>query len=258
MSGSSRESASGVAVTSRSEQSLAERIRRFAGAELKKAANPAKAGPMAAYMKTDMPFYGVQRPARELIEREIRKRYEITTRRDYEAAVRALWKQPHREEKYLAIAVAGMFPDFIAPPSLKLYERLVRDGAWWDLVDGVAVGLIGRVLRERRATTAPLMDEWIDDDDMWIRRTALISQIGHKKDTDHRRLFRYCLRRAGEKGFFIRKAVGWALREYSHAEPERVKAFLERHRDRLSPLSFREGAKALIRKGHSVGSPRGG
>jgi 3-methyladenine DNA glycosylase AlkD len=135
---------------------------------------------------------------------------------------------------------------------MPLYERLIREGAWWDLVDDAAIRLAGRVLRAHRQEMSDVMDAWIDDDDLWIRRSALISQIGHRAETDHGRLFDYCRKRAGESEFFIRKAIGWALRDYSYAAPERVMAFLTDNRQRLSGLSFREGAKALRRKGHKI------
>ncbi len=221
----------------------------FVQAELRDLADPAKAAPMAAYMKTDMPFYGVQKPARAKLEKRMLREFHAETRRDYERAVISLWKLSHREEKYLAIHFAAGHPEFIDANSIELYERLIREGAWWDFVDGIATALVGVALRKEPEKLWPLMDLWIEDEDFWIRRSAILCQLGWKGDTDHRRLFDYCLRRADETEFFIRKAIGWALRDYSYAEPQRVKAFLLKHRGRLSGLSYREGAKALKRKG---------
>lgn len=221
----------------------------FVQSELKALADPAKAVPMAAYMKTDMPFYGVQKPDREAIHRQLKKRFIPSNRREYEAAVRALWELPHREEKYAAVEFAIMHEPFITSASLPLYERLIREGAWWDLVDGVAVVLVGGLLLRERTKLKPLMDEWVEDDHMWIRRTALLAHNKHRNKTDYRQLFDHCLRRAPENEFFIRKAIGWALREYSYAEPERVRDFLTKHRSTLSGLSYREGAKQLVRSG---------
>jgi 3-methyladenine DNA glycosylase AlkD len=89
------------------------------------------------------------------------------------------------------------------------------------------------------------MNAWIDDPNMWIRRVAILSQLRHKAETDEAQLFRYCLGRAHEKEFFIRKAIGWSLRDYAHAAPERVRAFLAAHEGALSGLSRREAAKHL-------------
>ena len=94
-----------------------------------------------------------------------------------------------------------------------------------------------------------MMDEWISDPDFWIRRSAILSQLRHKKETDSKRLFSYCLAQADETEFFIRKGIGWALREYSYANPDAVKKFLLNNRKRLSNLSFREGAKQLVKSG---------
>ncbi len=221
----------------------------FISAGLAARANPAIAAPMAAYLKTSMPFYGVKKPDRVPLYREMRKRFTPQSRRDYEAGVQALWRLPHREEKYAAITFARQGDAFITPDSLPLYERLIREGAWWDLVDEVATNLVGQVQLKHRSQVRAVINRWIDSDDLWIRRAAIISQIGHKQKTDQKQLFRHCLKRAAEKEFFIRKAIGWALRDYSYVAPEAVRDFLLANRERLSPLSFREGAKQLERAG---------
>ncbi len=220
---------------------------RFIQREFRKLADPEKAPPMAAYMKTERPFYGIQKPARAAILRLVKKRFAPKTRRDYEAAVLALWRLPHREEQYAALDFASQWPLFIVSESLPLYERLIREGAWWDLVDPAATGLAGRVLLKERPAVRKTIGGWIDDENLWIRRAALLSQIRHKEKTDERQLFRHCLQRAHETEFFIRKGIGWALRDYSYTAPEAVRDFLLTHRDRLSGLSFREGAKQLAR-----------
>lgn len=204
---------------------------------------------MAAYMKTEMPFYGVQSKARDAIVRRMKQTVPIDDPLDYEASVLALWARPHREEKYLAIAWAMAWPACVARAALPLYERLIREGAWWDLVDDVAIRLSGRVWAADRAWVSPVMDAWIDDPDLWIRRSALIGQIKHGSNTDAARLFDYCLRCAPETGFFIRKAIGWALREYAKTDPGAVRTFLLTHRDALSGLSFREASRHLAPSG---------
>jgi 3-methyladenine DNA glycosylase AlkD len=217
----------------------------FVRSELSARADPEKAGPMAAYLKTDMPFYGVQTPQRREIARELKRRFVPRTAAEYRRMVEALWELEHREEKYLALSIAGASPQFITFEQLDLYRRLIQEGAWWDLVDGVASGLVGKVLLDDRGRMRPVLEEWIDDEDLWLRRTAIISQLDHKDQTDVEMLLRFCLRRAHEQEFFIRKAIGWALRQYARTDPEAVAAFLREHRDRLSGLSFREAAKHL-------------
>ena len=115
---------------------------RFASSALAAVADPSKAPDMQAYMKTDMPFYGVQKPARTKILRELVHRFPPPDRAGYEALVMALWRLPHREEKYLALGVARHFHEYVVPEELPLYQGLIVEGAWWDLVDEVATHLI--------------------------------------------------------------------------------------------------------------------
>ena len=208
-------------------------------------ADPEKAVPMAAYMKTDTPFYGVQAAPRKPILREAVRRFPPGTRGEYHEAVLALWNRPHREEKYLAIGYARAFPRFVTVSSVPLFRRMIVEGAWWDLVDEAAVHLVGRVLFNQRDRMAPKVEAWIDRPDMWLRRTAIISQLGHKEATDAGLLFEACERRMEEKEFFIRKAIGWALRDYAGTDPEAVTRFVTANRDRLSGLSYREATKHL-------------
>lgn len=200
---------------------------------------------MAAYLKTNMPFYGVQKKGRTEVYRRVRTEVPIRSNSEYRRAILALWDQPHREEKYLAIAVAKGNAGYVTHENIDLYRQLVVDGAWWDLVDDVAINCVGIVHRSERKLMEPVIEAWIDDENMWLRRTALISPIKHKDDTDYQTLFDHCLRRAHEKEFFIRKAIGWTLREYAKTRPDLVRSFLLEHRDRWSGLSFREAAKHL-------------
>jgi 3-methyladenine DNA glycosylase AlkD len=218
--------------------------------EFTRLADPSKAGPMAAYMKTDMPFYGIQKPDRIPVYRQMKKNFQPFSRKQYEDAVLALWKQSHREEKYAAIEYARQHKEFTDVASFPLYERLIREGAWWDLVDDIATSIITDTYLLQRQKAKPFIEAWIDDDDMWIRRTALLSHNHHKTQTDSKQLFKHALKCCHETEFFIRKAIGWALREYSYANPAEVMKFIDQNKEKLSPLSVREASKGLIRKGH--------
>ncbi len=217
----------------------------FVESALEDAADPVKAPQMQAYMKTEMPFYGVQKAGRTKIHRQLVKQYQPESAEDYELLVGALWDLPHREEKYLALGVARHFEAFITPDRLSFYRRLIVEGAWWDFVDEVATKLIRHLLINYPEDAWPAIDPWIDDDDMWLRRTAIICQVGAKEHTDSDRLFRYCSARMHEKEFFIRKAIGWALREYAKTDPEAVAAFINANIESLSGLSYREGSKHI-------------
>lgn len=209
-------------------------------------ANAANAKAMAAYMKTDMPFFGIKTPVRRPIVREAIRAHPITSRRDYVAAINALWNEPEREMKYAAVGVAQSAPQFITMASLPLYRRLIVAGGWWDFVDEIAARLVGCIVMQERERAAPVMRKWIDDEEhIWLRRSAILCQLGHKGETDEVMLFDFCLRRAHEKEFFIRKAIGWALRQHAYTSPRAVRAFLNKHRVKLSALTLREAGKHL-------------
>lgn len=202
---------------------------------------------MARYMKTDMPFYGVQKAARTKILRDVVSRFPPMDRHEYVANVRLLWDLDHREEKYLAIGYARSFDQFVDVHSLRLYRELVVEGAWWDLVDETAIKLIGVALGKSRVETEPTVRSWISHDDLWLVRTSIICQIGHKEDTDASLLGDACVANFDQRDFFIRKAIGWALREYAKTDPAWVICFLAAHESAMAPLSVREAEKHLAR-----------
>ena len=217
----------------------------FVAQGLSEGADPVKAAQMAAYMKTDVPFYGAQKATRRPVHREAVRRFPPADRSEYRQAVLALWSRPHREERYVAIDYAGSFPRYITLSSIPLYRKMIVEGAWWDSVDSIAIHLVGQVLLNQRDATTPKVRAWIEDPDMWLRRSAIIGQIGHKGATDTDLLFEACARRMHETEFFIRKAIGWALRDYARTNPCAVITFVMEHRDELSGLSFREATKHL-------------
>ena len=223
----------------------ADALAAFVATELRARASPADAAKMQAYLKTTMPFFGVKRPARQPVVKAAKTRFAPTTPAEYRAGVLALWALPHREEKYTALDWALAHKRLRTTGQLDLYERLVREGGWWDLVDPVATDLIGRLHLAHRDKVQPVIERWIDDDDVWIRRTAILSQLKHKQETDAALLFAHCRARAHESEFFIRKAIGWALREYSKTDPDAVRAFIDANEDALSGLSKREGRRRL-------------
>ncbi len=218
---------------------------RLVSARLAQAADPDKAPAMQAYMKSDMPFYGVQKAGRTGILRDLVGEYRPKTGDSYRELVLALWNLDHREEKYIALGVARHFKAHIVPTQIDLYHRLITEGAWWDLVDEVATHLIRDLVVGDRVESWSVVDSWIDDDDMWLRRTALICQVGAKDHTDPDRLFAFCAARAHEEEFFIRKAIGWALRDYARTDPPAVASFINDHVGQLSGLSYREGSKHI-------------
>jgi 3-methyladenine DNA glycosylase AlkD len=213
--------------------------------DLAEAADPTKAEPMAAYMKTDMPFYGVQKAGRTPILRRLKREFVPTDIVEYHEAVTALWQLPHREEKYLALSYAGAFDEYVDTGSMLMYERIIVEGAWWDFVDEAAARLVGRVLFKEPLRTESTIRSWIGAQDMWLRRTSIICQLKHKDATDSALLADACTANLADTEFFIRKAIGWALREYSKTDPEWVSRYVADNRDSFSGLSYREATKYL-------------
>lgn len=216
------------------------------------AADPARAAQQRAYMKSEMPFHGVGRTELDAMLRPLLAEHALARRDRWEATVRELWfGATHREERYAALVVAGhrSARPWQDADTLGLYRELVVDGAWWDLVDEIATRLVGPILRNHRDEATPVIDAWAVSGDLWLRRAAILSQLKHRAETDTAVLAR-CLvanleptRFGGE--FFIRKAVGWALREYSKTDAGWVRSFLVEHDDELSGLSRREASKYL-------------
>ncbi len=215
---------------------------------LARAADPTKADGMRPYLKSELPCYGVYTPEMKRIWREVIPQHPLPDRVSYEATVRVLWDgATHREDRYAALAVTDhrLYREYQDPAALPLYDHLVVTGAWWDLVDVVATRRIGRIRRAFPDDLDPVMRSWADDHDLWRRRAAVICQVGGKRHTDTGLLVDVLEPNLDRGEFFLRKAVGWALRDYSWTEPEWVRAYVADHTARLSPLSRREATRRL-------------
>jgi len=202
-------------------------------------ADAGKAAGMAAYMKQRFAFLGVQTPARRKAVAVLVRGFEG----DPLAAAKALWKESEREFQYVACDLLARHAKHLPAEALDELLALVSSKSWWDTVDALA-STAGELVAWHPQLVAR-MDQLIDDPDLWRRRIALLHQLGRKGDTDTARLFGYCLRRAEETEFFIRKAIGWALRDYAWHDPRAVAGFLAGPGAVLSPLSRREAAKNL-------------
>lgn len=216
--------------------------------ELTALRDEARAVEMMAYLKTEQPMLGVSEPARRPVFKEMTRRYPPKNGSEYRANVCALWEAGRRpggfrEMQYAALWYAEHFEEHHDAAQFPLWRRLVVEGGWWDLVDWLATRLVSPIVRKHRAKSMVVMRRWIEDEDMWVRRAAILCQLGHKDAADEATLFDFCLKRAEEPEVFIRKAIGWALREHGKSRPESVKAFLLEHKDKLSALSVREAGK---------------
>lgn len=221
-------------------------------AALAAAGDPDRAAGQQRYMRSAMPFHGIATPELRQVVRPLLRAHPPTDRATWEASVRELWDgASHREERYAALELAEhrAARPWQDPSALPLHRHLVVTGAWWDLVDRVASRLVGGVLLDHREAVTPLMDAWADEADLWLRRTAILSQLKHRRATDTALLGRCVLAnlegsRFGDE-FFVRKAIGWALREHARTDPAWVLDLVRDHGHRMSALTRREALKHL-------------
>jgi 3-methyladenine DNA glycosylase AlkD len=215
---------------------------------LARLADPAKAPTMQAYMKSAMPYWGVQTSEQRRLFRAVFAAHPLAGFEQWRNTILTLWHEAtHREERYAAIALAGdrRYRSYQTLDALPLYEELIVTDAWWDLVDGLASHQIGDLLRRYPDSMRQTMLAWSRDPDLWKRRTAILSQLTFKGATDETLLYACITSNLTDRDFFIRKAIGWALREYAKTNPDSVRRFVQEHETTLSPLSRREATKHL-------------
>ncbi|MFD1546729.1 DNA alkylation repair protein [Nonomuraea guangzhouensis] len=213
---------------------------------LREAAEPAKAATMRAYMKSDMPFLGVQAVRRRAALRRVFAAHRIDTAPEWRRAVLGLWRAAeYREERYAAIELTGyhLYREFQTLYTVPMYEEMIVSGAWWDLVDELATHRIGGLLTAFPDSMRPLMLDWARDGDLWKRRTAILCQNRFKARTDTALLYACIEPSLSDNDFFARKAIGWALREYAKTNPAEVIRYVRAKG--ISGLSRREALRNL-------------
>jgi 3-methyladenine DNA glycosylase AlkD len=212
---------------------------------LQAAADPGRAAAAQAYMKSQMPSLGVRVPEVRAIVKAAAAAHPPGSLAELQSTVLALWRSAScREERYAAIELTGLKLAAGELSMLALHEEIIRTGAWWDLVDGVAHRL-GALLLAHREELTQVLGRWSSDDDFWVRRAAITAQLGAKAATDTALLAAVIEANLNDPEFFIRKAIGWALRQYARTDPAWVRAFVQRHWDELSPLSRKEALRKL-------------
>jgi len=215
-------------------------------AALREAADPSRAPAMQAYMKSALPFYGVARPQRDAALKPVWAAHPPADRGTWEASVRALYDDAaFREERYAALALLAREKRWRDPDAVPLIEHLVVAGAWWDLVDVVASRTVSPLRRADPGAWDPVVRRWARSDDLWLRRTSVLSQLGARGQVDRDLLAEVVLAAAPSSEFFLRKAIGWALRDLAHRDPAWVSAFVAEHAAELSALSRREACKNI-------------
>ncbi|MBD0844485.1 DNA alkylation repair protein [Streptomyces sp. TRM68416] len=207
-------------------------------------ADPERGATMRTYMKDVAPFLGLTTPVRRQLSRTVLEGTPRPDEADCTAIALRCWALPEREYQYFAVDYLRRHARVCSSGFLPVTRYLVATVPWWDTVDLLAAHVVGALVAADPELTAD-MDAWIGDDNLWVARTALLHQLRYKDRTDTERLFAYCVRQSGHPDFFIRKAIGWALREYAKTDPEAVRSFLARETGRFAPLSVREALKNI-------------
>jgi 3-methyladenine DNA glycosylase AlkD len=215
-------------------------------ARLRAAGDPDRAAGAQRYMKSAMPFRGIPAPEQRRIFRDVFAHVDFESAASWRAAALGLWRGArYREERYGAMALTGVrrFERFQDMRALPMYEEMITSGAWWDYVDHLAAHRLGLLLRLHRREMGRRLRTWSRGDDMWKRRSAILCQLTFRADTDLALLYDCIEPSLPSREFFLRKAIGWALRAHAWTDPAEVTRYVARMGDRLSPLSRREALK---------------
>lgn len=210
------------------------------------AAIPEKAPGMQKYMKSSMPYIGVPMPTLRKICKALFSSYEPSHFSSWQSDVLTIWNQAlYREERYAAIFLTGIkqVQRFQQIESLPLYETLITTGAWWDYVDEIATHRLSQLILHQPETMKKSMLSWSKDDNIWKRRSAILCQIPLKEKTDLKFLYACIEPSLVSKEFFLRKAIGWALRQYAWINPEEIQRYVKEQENQLSSFSKKEALK---------------
>lgn len=211
-------------------------------AALQQHANPEKAAAMAAYMRDQFSYLGIPTPMRRELGKPFIRQLAAQPGIDW-AFIDACWQSPWRELSYVALDYLGTIKARLTPADIERLRKLAITHSWWDTIDCLD-RIIGDVALRHPEVNQTLL-AWSLDDDIWLRRIAIDHQLLRKHKTDTDLLTRILCNNLGQTEFFINKAIGWALRDYSKTNPDWVRAFIAQHRQQMAPLSIREASKYL-------------
>jgi len=203
--------------------------------------NPNNAEPMKKYMKGKFEFLGIKKPLRTELLKNFYKEYGNPETSEIKEIVLELWNLPEREFQYCAISILRKFLKYYDESYFDLFEKMIITKSWWDTVDGIASWLVGEHFKKFDKLQEKYIGKWMRSENMWLQRTCILFQLHYKENTDVMLLGGVIMGLSQSKEFFIQKAIGWALREYSKTDSEAVINFVENNE--LAPLSKREAMK---------------
>jgi len=213
-------------------------------------ANPAKAPVMQAYMKSAMPYLGIQAVPFRKAAKAVLDACPLDSFEDWRDTALALWRGArYREERYAVIELVGhrSFQKFRTLDALPLFEEIITTGAWWDYVDSIAGQRIGELLQRYPKEMSAILREWAVSEDIWKRRSAILAQLKFKGATDLKLLYDCIQPSLARPEFFLRKGIGWALRQHAWTDPKEILRYVKANEKRLNPLSKREALKNVNR-----------
>lgn len=205
------------------------------------ASNAEKAAKMSSYMKNQFIYLGIQKPERAALEKAFVKANDKSNYAELKEIILILWRQPEREFQYTAMELMLKSKIWKHAEAITLLESCVLDKSWWDTVDLLASRMIGPYFQQFPEKRDVYVQRWLNGDNMWLQRVCIIFQLNYKTETDESLLISCITKHMFSKEFFIRKAIGWALRQYARYKPDAVIQFVNSHH--LSPLSKREALK---------------
>jgi 3-methyladenine DNA glycosylase AlkD len=206
-------------------------------------ADPIAAVPMKLYLKNKFDLYGIKSPLRKEISKSFLSKNELPSEQDIAHIAHELWDRPQRELQYFTMELLQKYVKISSPNWIDLYEQLIVKKSWWDSVDGLAAWSVGAHFRRFPDQISPYTNRWMGSGNIWLQRTCLIYQLKYKELTNFELLKSFITPLTNSKEFFIRKAIGWALRQYSRTNPQAVEEFVAIQP--MSNLSYREALRLI-------------
>ena len=198
---------------------------------------------MSKYMRDKFEYFGINSPTRKEISKPLLARKELPEMSEIPSIARELWKQPQRELQYFTLELLQKFERKCPEEWIRLFEDLIIEKSWWDTVDGLSANQVGAHFKRFPGLTKRYTKQWMESGNIWLQRTCLIFQLKYKNETDFELMKSFIPTLADSNEFFIRKAIGWALRQYGKYNPNAVIKYVENQP--MSPLSRKEALKLL-------------
>ncbi len=211
--------------------------------DLERKRNSEYAKKMEQYMRDQFKFLGIKADERRKVTKKYKKKKNRPEYKELEDIIKKLWQLSEREYQYFAIELLEKYKKEFTEEIFSLFEYIIINKSWWDTVDRISKNLVGEYFKKFPEKKKEYIEKWINSNNIWLQRSTLLFQLAYKENTDKELLFKLIKKLKNKDEFFIQKAIGWALREYSKSNKEVVKKFI--NNNDLSSLATREGSKYI-------------